>query len=149
VRIALAALLLLFVLGAAGAVGAMAQESPGGFQVIVHPRNRIARVSRDTLADIFLKKRTRWPTGSVIRPVDRDPGSTERRYFSSAVMNRPIAAIRSYWRQIIFSGRGVPPPELDSDEKVMAYVRQHEGAVGYVSLRAPLFGVKPLTVTVK
>jgi hypothetical protein len=49
------------------------------------------------------------------------------------VLQRSVAAVKAYWQQRIFSGRGVPPPELDSEERVVVYVLEHEGAVGYLS----------------
>jgi hypothetical protein len=47
-----------------------------------------------------------------------------------------VTAIRSYWQQRIFSGRDVPPPELDLDEAVVSYVLAHRRGVGYVSATA-------------
>ena len=41
-----------------------------------------------------------------------------------------------------FSGRDVPPPELESDEAVVNYVLEHRGAVGYVSGAAKVRGAK-------
>jgi len=49
-----------------------------------------------------------------------------------------VEAVRRYWQQCIFSGRSVPPPELDSDEAIVRYVAKYRGAVGYVSADAKL-----------
>ena len=46
-----------------------------------------------------------------IRPVDLRPNAATRRLFSERMLRRSVAAVRSYWQQRIFSGRGVPPPE--------------------------------------
>jgi hypothetical protein len=54
--------------------------------------------------------------------------------------------VRSYWQQLIFSGRDVPPPELDSDADVVKYVSKHAGAIGYVSGNGDLAGVKVVIV---
>jgi hypothetical protein len=116
------------------------------FQVIVNPANPTSSMPRDLLADAFLKKATRWDNGDVIRPVDLRPDSEVRRSFSSAVLQRSVAVVRSYWEQRIFSGRDVPPPELDSDEAIVHFVAQYPGAVGYVSPGAKLDGTKLLTV---
>ena len=48
--------------------------------------------------------------------------------------------------QAIFSGRGVPPPELDSDEAVIRFVLKYPGAIGYVSAGADIGAAKPLHV---
>jgi hypothetical protein len=58
-----------------------------------------------------------------------------------------VAAIKAYWQQRIFSGRGVPPPELGTDAHVVAYVLKYDGAVGYVSAAAELEGTRVVTVS--
>ena len=59
---------------------------------------------------------------------------------------RSPAAVRNYWQQRIFTGRGVPPPELASEEAVIKYVTDHPNAIGYVSGAAPLGGAAAATV---
>jgi hypothetical protein len=57
-----------------------------------------------------------------------------------------VGAVRSYWQQRIFSGRDVPPPELDSDEAVVAFVARSPGGIGYVSAATKLSGVRELAL---
>jgi ABC-type phosphate transport system substrate-binding protein len=128
-------------------VAALAQApAPPPYRVIVNSRNAVASVDRSFLAETFLKKVVRWPNGDAILPVDRDANSTVRRLFSEDVLKRSLPAIRSYWQQLIFSGRNVPPPELDSDAAVLEYVAKHKGAVGYVSGAAQGEGIKFVSV---
>jgi ABC-type phosphate transport system substrate-binding protein len=116
------------------------------YQVVVHPNNPTSTVDRGLLEDAFLKKITTWPTGELIRPVDLAPGSPVRRKFTEDVLKRSVEAVRGYWQQRIFSGRDVPPPELDTDDDVVRYVLKYEGGVGYVSGGAALNGSKVLSV---
>jgi ABC-type phosphate transport system substrate-binding protein len=131
---------------------AAATSTPSGsgkqpaYRVVVHPSNPSAALDRRFLEDAFLKKVKIWPTGDAIRPVDLEPNSETRRRFTEEVLRRPLSAVRAYWQQRIFSGRDVPPPEMDTDEDIVRYVRKHAGAVGYVSGKAPLDGVKALPV---
>lgn len=110
-----------------------AAASNESFSVIVNAHNPTAAVDRRVLADVFLKKSTHWEDGESTRPADLPPNSTVRRDFSVRVLGRPVAAIRSYWQQSIFSGRDVPPPEFESDAAVMRYVAKNRGGVGYVA----------------
>jgi len=141
-RVALAALLTVALIAAAWAAAAQ----PPGFRVITNPSNAALSVERAFLADAFLKKTTRWPDDEPIYPVDQGPDSGVRQRFSEQVLRRSVFAVRSYWQQRIFAGRGLPPPELESDDAVLRYVRSRPGAVGYVSDRAELGGVKVLSV---
>ena len=114
--------------------------------VLVHPSNPSNSVSREFVADAFLKKATRWSHDEPIRPVDLRPNAATRRLFSERMLRRSVAAVRSYWQQRIFSGRGVPPPELDDDAAVVRYVLKYPGAVGYVTGGTRLEGAKVVTI---
>lgn len=115
-------------------------------KIIVHSSNAARAVDQSFLADAFLKKVTRWPSGETIRPLDQRPDTAVRRSFSRGILKRTVAAVRSYWQQRIFSGRDVPPPELDSDASVIAYVERTPGAVGYVATGAKLGSSRELQV---
>lgn len=121
-------------------------EGQPEFRVIVHMSNAERASERTFVADAFLKKLTRWPNGEVIRPVDLRPDSAVRRRFTEIVLKRSLGAVRSYWQQRIFSGRDVPPAELESEENVVAFVAKYPGAVGYVSGATKLVGVHELTL---
>jgi ABC-type phosphate transport system substrate-binding protein len=118
------------------------RASSGSFRLIVNPANGVTALDRKFLADAFLKKTTRWPGGELIRPVDLGTESAIRRRFSEDVLGRSVAAVKSYWQQMIFSGRAVPPPELDSDEEVIRYVAKYAGAMGYISTVGDAVGVR-------
>src|SRR5882672_7686774 len=125
-----------------------AQTRPSGpaYQLIVHTTNPVTAVDRKFLQDVFLKKVATWPDGQVVRPVDLVPNSAVRRKFTEDVLNRSVEAVKGYWQQRIFSGRDVPPPELDTDEDIVRYVLKYNGAVGYVSAGATITGTKALAM---
>jgi ABC-type phosphate transport system substrate-binding protein len=141
--------LLLALIAVASTVSAqqLAPAPPApAYRVIVHPRNSITHLDRIFLQDAFFQRTTRWPNGRVIHPTDLIPSSSARRKFSQEVLGRSVEAIKAYWQQRIFSGRDVPPPEFDGDAKVVAYVLQNEGAIGYVSGAASLGGSRVIIV---
>jgi ABC-type phosphate transport system substrate-binding protein len=123
-----------------------AADDSDGFQVIVPWNVPIDTLDVSFVADIFLKKRTRWADSTVAKPVDLKPSSEIRTRFSEFVLKRPVVAVRNYWQEKIFSGRDLPPPEVDSDLAVVRYVASHEGAIGYVSPSAKLERVKKVTL---
>jgi hypothetical protein len=129
---------LLVCLGGVGGGGILAAAPAPSYRVIVHPRNELTSANHRFLAEAFLKKTTRWPSGETIRPVDLAADSSVRARFSEEVLDRSIGAVKSYWQQLIFAGRDVPPPELESDEAVVRYVLRNPGAIGYVSGSAGL-----------
>ena len=129
-----------------GGSKAHATDAAPEFLVIVNPSNPTHTAEREFVAAAFLKRTTSWSGGQAIHPVDQRPNSAVRHSFSSQIVRRSVAAVRSYWQQRIFSGRGVPPPELDSDQAVVDYVGKYPGAIGYVSAQAKLGATRVLVV---
>jgi hypothetical protein len=123
--------------------GAQASTAPG-FRLIVNPLNPVKVVARFFVEQAFLRKVRRWPNGEVIQPVDLDPQSPVRRRWSGEALGRSVEAVRSYWQQMIFSGRDLPPPEMSSEREVVNYVLKNPGSVGYVSVGADLRGAKTI-----
>jgi ABC-type phosphate transport system substrate-binding protein len=124
---------------------ARAEEGFRDFKVVVHPDNPAAEIDREALSRLFLKRTLRWPDGAAVQPVEPAAGRA-REAFAAQVHRKSPAAVKSYWTQLIFSGRDVPPLEKATDEEVLAYVRTTRGAVGYVSPGAEAAGVKALPV---
>lgn len=118
----------------------------GGFWIIVNRELEVKSLSREFLANAFLRNVRDWDGGQRIFPVDLLPSVSPREDFSRRILLRSVAAVRSYWQQRIFSGRGVPPPELESDTAVIRYVVGNRGAVGYVSKSAELGAARVVAV---
>src|SRR5690348_16244664 len=81
------------------------------FLVLVNPRNPLQQMERSAVALAFLKKTMAWRHGGSIRPVDLGVDSEVRQRFTEQVLGRSLVAVKSYWQQMIFSGRALPPPE--------------------------------------
>jgi len=116
------------------------------YQVVVHRAKPITAMTRARLSDIFLGNTTEWEDGSRILLVEQLETSPVRQDFSRHVHRRAASAVRSYWLQRMYAGRAVPPVEKATDEDVIAYVKSHPGAIGYVNSSASTDTVKVLKV---
>jgi ABC-type phosphate transport system substrate-binding protein len=126
--------------------GRIHAEDSGAFKVIVNSSNPATQMTRLKLGEIFLKKEKRWPDGQPATPVEPSGKSPVRQRFDQEVFGKSVMAISAYWQQMIFGGKGVPPPEKSSDAEVVSFVRETPGAVGYVSSTAEVSGVKVVAV---
>jgi ABC-type phosphate transport system substrate-binding protein len=124
----------------------LGSPSGGEFLIIVHADNPETSITREQLTQAFFKRTTRWSTGQPIRPVDLRPDSPTRSAFSDKVLKRSVVAVRTYWQQRIFSGRELPPPELETDAAVLNFVQNSSGSIGYVSVHTKLNAVKVISV---
>ncbi len=111
------------------------------YRVIAHPSVPITSATPKDLSPLFLKKVAsydKWGSAQRAVPFDLSADSAAREVFTQSVHGKPLTAIKSYWQQQIFSGRGTPPAELSSDSEVIATVARTPGAIGYVSIDTPL-----------
>jgi ABC-type phosphate transport system substrate-binding protein len=124
-----------------------AAQHDARFLVVVNAGNPATSITREQLSQIFLKRVDTWPNGAQAEPVDLAPSAAPRVAFTTMVHHKAVGAVRAFWQQQIFSGRDVPPPEKDSEREVVAFIKEHVGAVGYVSADAELGpGVKAIDV---
>lgn len=130
-------------LAAAAPSAAQEETRPGpAYQVIVNPRNPTEAVDREFLRNAFLKKVATWRNNETIRPVDLTRRAPLRDRFAREVLKKTPTQLKSYWNRLIFSGKAVPPPELASEEAVIAYVLANRGAIGYLSAGSNPRGAK-------
>ncbi len=134
--------------------GAKAASSPDNkFILVVHAKNELDELDTSRISKMFLKKVRRWTDSdkTPVEPVDQAQDSTVREEFTQVIhVNKDLFAIKTYWQRMIFSGRMAPPPELRSDEEILAFVRSRRGAIGYVSRNATLGeGVKELKISLE
>jgi ABC-type phosphate transport system substrate-binding protein len=122
-----------------------AAAAADSYKVVVNSANPVASLDRREVSALFLRRASQWHDGTPVLPVD-GPDSPARESFSKDVHGRKTSAVRSHWLQVIFSGRGLPPPEKASDKDVIAYVKAQPGAIGYVSASTATHDVKVLTV---
>jgi hypothetical protein len=126
-RLLAAPLLLLLAMGAAG--NAHAQSA----QIIVNPDLAGVPLDRDLLRAIFTMRLRSWPNGPPVRVFvlpDSDPLS-DRFYREQLGMYSYI--LRAAWDRMVFTGTGLAPTIVRSEEEMRERVRKTPGAIGYVS----------------
>jgi ABC-type phosphate transport system substrate-binding protein len=119
------------------ASGEMAGAQPVPFKVIVNATNPAKEATKRQLADLFLKKVTRWPGGLEVLPVDQSSTSLVRERFSRDVLGDSVSGVLNYWQQQIFSGRGLPP-SVKAETEAIAFVQASPGGITYIAGETPL-----------
>ena len=119
------------------------------YRVIVNAENPVGLLSSQELSRLFLAKTTTWTfNGQPVMPVEPGGDSPARAAFTREIHHKSPTDVTVYWEQMVFQGKASPPPTESSDSEVMAYVRQHPNAIGYVSAGVRLTpDLKPITIT--
>jgi len=113
-------------------------------KVIANPNVTASSISAADLKDVFLEVKTTLE-GVAVEPVLAKRG-VPHDTFLKEYLGKSDAALATYFRSLVFTGKAAMPKSLDSDAEVAAYVAKTKGAIGYVSVSASAPGTKTLDV---
>ncbi|MEO8096570.1 MAG: hypothetical protein ABI811_02635 [Acidobacteriota bacterium] len=125
---------------------AVQHASAADLVVIAHPDLQISSITIEELRGVFLGVRTSLKNAGPVQPILKT-SSAELTRFSAEYLGKSEAALRTYYRSLVFTGKWSVPVTLNSDAEVIAYVARTRGAVGFIEATSITPGVKILKVT--
>lgn len=114
---------------------ASAQESTSSVDVIVSPSLAKTKLDRGLLRAVFTMRVRQWPDGSTIRVFvlpDDDPLSDQ---FYRERLGMYSYVLRRAWDRMVFTGTGLAPTVVKTEQEMIQRVRTTPGAIGYVGQR--------------
>ncbi len=102
-------------------------------------------ITADELKQVFLVTSTSLSDGTHVQPVLEKDGPIHEA-FVKTYLGKTDSALSTYYRSLVFTGRGLMPKSFNSESEVIAYIGRTKGAIGYVSAGASVAGVKTLKV---
>ena len=115
------------------------------FKVIANSSVGAGSISADDIKAVYLQEKSSLSDGSRVVPVLAKGGSAHE-IFVKQYLGKTEDALMTYYRSLVFTGKGLMPKTLASDAEVLAYVAKTKGAIGYISSSAGTEGVKVLEV---
>ena len=114
-------------------------------KIIANPSVKSDSISPEELKSVFLEEKSSLSDGSRVEPVLSKGGSAHDA-FVKQYLGKTEATLQTYYRTLVFTGKGSMPKAEASDSDVVAYVARTRGAIGYVSPESSTDGVKTLVV---
>ncbi len=116
--------------------------------IITNPDTNISTLKIKEVKDIYTGKRTRWNGSGRIILVTLTDSEVHREFLWDFLKKTPTQ-FRNYWRRKVFTGEGKNPKAFDSEARLIDFVAQTKGALGYVSAEASPGGkgVKIIRIT--
>jgi ABC-type phosphate transport system substrate-binding protein len=141
----LATLVTIAALALAPAVGGADRS---GFTVVVNTESKLAKISDDDLARIFLGKKTLWEdSGTRVQPALLEEELPGAQNFLEGALKKSVSQYRAYWKRLLFSGGGSAPRTFKNSTQVIDFVARQPGAIGIVESGAADARVKVVEVT--
>jgi ABC-type phosphate transport system substrate-binding protein len=98
-------------------------------------------LSKDEIKKIYLGKKTAWDNGQKINFVTLKAKEVHD-LFLKEIINKTATQFKTYWKKMVFTGKGTIPKDFDTEANLIAYVAATEGAIGYISSGTKADGVK-------
>ncbi len=114
-------------------------------KIIANPQLAVSEISADDLRSIFLGTRTSLKDCGQVQPVLEKNGAGLSR-FATASLGKSPAALETYYRSLVFTGKWSMPLSFATDAEVIDYVARTRGAIGFIRETAPADRVKTLRV---
>lgn len=115
---------------------AVAATAHAELVVVVNPRNPVASMTADQVAQLYLGRVESFPGGGNASPIDTREGSALRDEFYGKVAEKNPGQVKAYWAKQMFSGKGQPPREVASAADVKKAVAADPAAIGYIDKSA-------------
>lgn len=109
--------------------------------IIVNKGVSINSVDSDTLKKIYLGKKSKWDNGDKIVPVNLNEGPVHENFIKN-VVNKSTSQYVTYWKRMIFTGKGIPPKSVPTETDIVNFVSNTSGAIGYIDSATPHDAVK-------
>jgi hypothetical protein len=102
-------------------------------EIIVNASVPPARYSRADTRAIFAMRLRIWPNGKPIRVFTLADDDQVHKDFVKNNLNMFPHQFRRAWDRMIYSGTGIVPIQLDSEQEMIEKVMNTPNAIGYVS----------------
>ena len=106
-------------------------------EVIVSPSLQSIALDRSLLRAVFTMRVREWPDGSPIRVFVLPDDNPLSDMFYRERLGMYSYVLRRAWDRMVFTGTGLAPTVVESEEEMRERVRSTPGAIGYVRKRGP------------
>ncbi|OQX21899.1 MAG: hypothetical protein BWK80_31910 [Desulfobacteraceae bacterium IS3] len=106
----------------------------GEILIIAHKGVSAGELSKNEIKSIFLGEKIRWDddrkmTFVILKTKEHDE-------FLRAYIGNTAAQYLNYWKKMVFTGKSKSPKAFDTPEKLLEYVAETDGSVGYIPSEA-------------
>lgn len=113
--------------------------------IIGNPNLPAPSLDAKDLQRIYMGKQTRWDNDVAIVPVMLKSGAVHDSFVES-YLGRSVHRFVTYWRQMVFTGKGMPPRSFASENELVEFVANTPGSLGYASARANVQSVMVILI---
>ncbi len=96
--------------------------------IVVANTDDVIKLTRQEVKALFMGGAVSFD----LKAVGLKPKHQSRLQFNASVLGLTESRVQSYWAQMRFSGKSKPPQELETEQAVLDYLQNNQGAVAYL-----------------
>ena len=96
--------------------------------VMISTKNKLVKVTKKELTDIYLKKKSKI-RGITVIPIDNRKDYAS---FCKNVMNKTPKQMRAYWARELYRGTK-KPPKVKNDKQIKKAIKENSKIISYAS----------------
>ncbi len=123
--------LLLFLFHALAVIGLTGTGWASEMILIANPSVPSVELTKQQVKNIFLSKKKLLKGMPIQLAALKDDILTKQ--FLRAYIGKTPSQFTSYYKKMVFTGRGRPPKSMHNEQEMVAFVARTTGAMGYVS----------------
>ena len=115
-------------------------------QVIAHPSIELQSLSSAQLRALFSMRQTQWPDGSAVRVFVLSNDHPVHQAFCKERLRMFPYQLDNIWNRLSFSGIGIRPQQVSSEQELFEQVQRTPGSIGYRTSNADETGVRIIEI---
>lgn len=121
----------------------LCSSANGEIVVIGHPDNA-ATLDKETLQRLFTGRSNNLINGNAAVPLNLSDQQSLRSQFDEKALGRSSSQVKAFWSKLVFTGKGTPPKEVNSESEMINLISSTPNLIGYISATTDTTGVKVL-----
>lgn len=109
----------------------------GDIVVLTHADVKTGELNLSNLRAIFSIRKRSWDNKIPIKVYVLPDKSEIHQKFCKTILKVYPYVLREQWDRLIFSGTGIPPTTVDSEDELREMVDATPGAIGYAIINSP------------
>ena len=126
-------------------LGAHEVWAAGEYIVVINGEVGVDSIAAGDFESVLLGNKKKWDDGTKVYIAVLKEGDVTESFLKTHARKTPDQ-FKTYWKKLVFTGKGIEPKSLGSEEELVAYVAKTKGAVGYISAGTAHDSVKELTI---
>jgi ABC-type phosphate transport system substrate-binding protein len=115
------------------------------YVLVVNKGNPASSITATEAKNMFMGKKSAWSSGHKVVPFTQSRANFHN-LFVRDYTGKTSQQFATYWKKLLFTGKGIPPVDVKGDEQMKNKVASRKGSIGYISAGSLDGTVKQLVI---